>query len=338
MSDVNIMSVMVDDVRPHPNADKLDIIKIGTYQVCETKGKYCSGDIVAHFPPDILIPVNIAAQLGVVNYLKDAVYPGDTYKTKCRVGAIRIRGIASFGFIIKVNVPVGLDLTDRFHGVKYEPVESSASGNSPPDNVCFHKYTDIQNYHNSKYRGAFSIGLPVRITEKIHGTNSRVGSIDGEFICGSHNRIKKDGLYWQPLTDNMKEMLQYIGGNVIAFGEIYGSKVQFMDYGVTGNSGYALFDISVNGTYLNWDSIVYYADKFGIPFVPLLYSGPFSNALIEQLVDGSTTVGKLNSKFKGREGIVITPFRETFSNVLGGRLILKAVSVDYLEQRKTDSH
>jgi hypothetical protein len=38
-------------------------------------------------------------------------------------------------------------------------------------------------------------------------------------------------------------------------------------------------------------------------------------------------------KFKGREGVVVTPVKEQFSPVLGDRLILKSVSVDYLNRK-----
>jgi RNA ligase (TIGR02306 family) len=354
MSDVSIVAVPVDAVYPHPNADKLEVVHIGAYQTCETKGKYQIGDVVAHFPPDILIPVKIAEQLGVATYLKEAVYPGDAVKTKCRVGAIRLRSIASFGFTVKVDAEVGTDLTKRFNGVKYEPPEPLwylKSGDNAKSDARFHSYTDIQNYRNSRYRGAMQYNLPVRFTEKTHGTQSRVGIIGGEFVCGSHHCVKKapiEGenktIYWKPLTDSMKDMLRCISEgskNVIAFGEIYGSKVQFMDYGVFGSDGYALFDISVDGNYLDWEQVVYYATRFCISLVPLVYSGPFSEDLVERFVDGPTIIGNpifMRSKFKGREGVVITPLTETYSDILGGRLILKAVSCDYLEQRKSDSH
>lgn len=353
MSEVLITTVKIDAIYPHPNADRLEVIKLGAYQVCDEKGKYTVGDVVAHFPPDILIPNKLATQLGVANYLKDAIYPGDPNKSKCRVSAIRLRGMASFGFILKVSADEGTDLTERFNGIKYEPPEPwwYKSGDNAKSDTRFHVYTDIQNYRNSRYRGAFADRQPVRMTEKVHGTNSRVGIIDGEFMCGSHKCVKKApaegesaSIYWKPLTENMKDMLRCIsagGKNVIAFGEIYGSKVQFMDYGTFGSDGYALFDISVDGNYLDWEQVVYYATRFCVPLVPLIYEGPFMADLVEQLVDGNSVVGNpisIRSKFKGREGIVITPLTETYSDIIGGRLILKAVSVDYLQTRTTDSH
>jgi len=353
MSELSILALPVDAVYPHPNADKLEIIKIGAYQTCDQKGKYAIGDIVAHFPPDILIPNNIAQQLGVANYLRDAIYPGDPAKSKCRVGAIRLRGVPSFGFILSVRAEAGADLTERFHGVKFEPPEPDwfRVGQHVKGDPRFHAYTDIENYRNSKYTHAIPEGTPVRITEKIHGTNSRVGLIDNNFMCGSHrcvmaetDKLGKPSLYWSPLTKDMKDMIHCIatgGRNVIVFGEIFGSKVQFMDYGIFGNDGYRVFDISVNGEYLSWEQVVYYTTRFCIPRVPLLYEGPFYRELLEQLVDGETVVGdavRIRTSFKGREGVVITPLTEQYSPALGGRMILKAVSVDYLEARHSDSH
>lgn len=351
MSTLRIEAVTVDVVEPHPNADKLDVVTIGGYKVCDQKGKYTPGDVVAHFLPDILLPSHIVLQLGVANYLKDAIYPGDFKKSKCRVGAIRLRGIPSFGFILKLNVPVGTDLTERFHGVKYEPPEPTwyTIGLHARGDVRFHTYTDIESYR--KYPNAISVGTPVRLTEKLHGTNVRTGLINGEYMSGTHKTTLKledkngrPSVYWKPLTADMKSMLSCISNgskNVIVFGEIYGSKVQWMDYGIAGRDGYRVFDISVDGEYLPWDQLKYFTTRFCIPRVPLLYEGPFSQEVVEQLVDGPTTVvpiEEVHCSFKGREGVVITPLEEEYSSELNGRLILKAVSVDYLAARKSDSH
>ena len=72
---------------------------------------------------------------------------------------------------------------------------------SNPSN--FHRYTDIQPY--GKYRHLLEAGLPVRITEKIDGCQSRVGLllVDGEwrFVAGSRSRVEeRDSVYWEPLS------------------------------------------------------------------------------------------------------------------------------------------
>jgi RNA ligase (TIGR02306 family) len=352
MSTVKIKAVTIEDIRPHPNADRLDVVLIGGYKVCVPKNKYSVGDVVAYFPPDILIPNKLATELGVATYLREARYPGEVGgKTKCRVGALRLRGVPSFGFILKTDSPIGTDLTDSFQGKKFEPTDPYwyRYGVHAPSNPKFHKYTDIENWRNFRY--VMRDNTPVRITEKIHGTNSRIGLIDGKYLCGSHSanlkqkdRKSRESVYWRPLTTDLKNMLACISEgakDVIVFGEIYGSSIQFMDYGIIGDTGYRVFDISVNGEYLPWNFIEYYCKRFCIPLVPLLYEGPYSEEIVTQLVDGNTKVVDekyINCDFKGREGVVITPLNETYSAILDGRLILKAVSVDYLSVSTTDSH
>ena len=51
-----------------------------------------------------------------------------------------------------------------------------------------------------------------------------------------------------------------------------------------------MFDIAVNGEYLDYDKKARLCDRFGLAMVPCLYRGPFSRAVLEQLTDGPTTV------------------------------------------------
>jgi hypothetical protein len=98
-----------------------------------------------------------------------------------------------------------------------------------------------------------------------------------------------------------------------------------------------VFDISVNGEYLDWADVSLYCSMFDIVTVPVLYEGPFAQNVLERCVNGHTTLatpGEIKCAFKGREGVVITPLEEQFSDSMGGRLILKAVSSDYYEAMK----
>ena len=363
MSDTPFECVRVAEVHNHPKADRLEIVKILGTQVCVQKGSFRPDDEAIYFPPDMLIPEDIAEELGVKNYLKHSVYPGDLMKSPCRIGAIRLRQIPSVGFLMPfdegmrercqgVEWEEGLDLTSFFRGEKYQPpMRGKLSGDMRSDTSYFPRYTSIQHYY--KYGQRLSPGLPVRITEKIHGTNSRVGLVDGEYMAGTHRTNRKEfnlrgqrSLYWQPMTTPMQEMLLAIHNeriedaafdSVVVYGEIFGNKVQQMDYGVNGAMGYRVFDMSVGGEYLDWEDVKRYCDYHGIPTVPLLYEGPFSHELVDELMNGPTTVcgeGEIKCSFKGREGIVITPLEEQYAEELQGRLILKAVSPDYYAAMK----
>lgn len=357
MSHTPIEVVRVVCIEEHPNADRLEIIKVLNTQFIYLKGVLQIGDLVVYFPPDMLFPESIAIKLGVADYLKHGTYPSDMLKSKCRIGAIRLRGVASFGFGLPLDAAVreytrgislveGVDVTKAFQAVKYQPPETFASGDSMRQPEAFHKYTDIAHYY--RYAEALAEGTPVRICEKIHGTNSRLGAVtdDGfEFMCGTHHcRVKRDdlmgrrSLYWEPLTDDMAEMIEFISingqHNVIVFGEIYGAGIQKMDYARLKKRGYRVFDISVDGEYIDWGDLKAYCDLYKIETVPLLYSGPFRANMLEDLTSGPTTMADpedIRCGFKGREGVVITPLEEQYSDVLGGRLILKSVSAEYHE-------
>ena len=122
--------------------------------------------------------------------------------------------------------------------------------------------------------------------------------------------------------------------SVIVFGEIYGLGVQDLDYGT--KDGYRVFDISVNGKYLDWEAV-----KAVLPGVRRrVGSGALRGAIHKDLVKrftyGPTTLAnpdKIRSSFKDREGCVITPQVEQFYAPTGGRLILKSVSADYLDRK-----
>lgn len=357
MSNTPVEILRLSAVEPHPNADRLEIATVLGTQFVTQKGSLKAGDLVVYFPADVLIPAEIGEKLGVCEYLKYALFPGDTQKTKCRISAIRLRGVASFGFGLPLDGAVREFLGDRkreaneeatklFQAVKYQPPIRFSGGDTVRQPGAFHTYTNIQHYY--RYSTALLEGTPVRITEKLHGTNSRVGIVrdDGfQFMCGTHHRrvggdIDKNrrSFYWEPLTDDMAEMLEFIATesqyDVIVFGEIFGRGVQKMDYGCDSVKGYRVFDISISGKYQDWSVIESYCDLYDIPTVPLLYQGPFRSELVDEFVSGPTTLADSNDiscKFKGREGIVITSLEETYSEKLQGRLILKAVSSDYHE-------
>lgn len=347
--------VEIDDVKPHPNADRLDIAIIRGATVCVQKGKYARGDKVIYFPADMLIPEAVAEDLGVKQYLKHCTFPGDIRGTQCRIGAARLRGQPSFGFIASFEEAftdkkagtafhVGENVNHFFDAYKYEPPLRLGPGDSAREHPLFHRYTSIEYIH--RFPDAFTEGTPVRVTEKIHGTNNRAGVIrendEWTYMAGSHRVQRKQpeeghrSIYWEPLEKkavlNVLNHLCDEKHNVVMFGEIYGHGVQDMDYGREGHD-YAVFDITVDGVYLDWDEVATVCEQFGVETVPLIYLGPYSKRMLDHFTDGCSLAGYHTGEFKGREGVVVTPLKETYYAPTGGRLILKSVSADYLSRK-----
>jgi len=145
--------------------------------------------------------------------------------------------------------------------------------------------------------------------------------------------------FWLPLTDNVKEMLEYIRDmdwaerkySIMLYGELFGAGCQDMQYGLDGIS-FRAFDISINNKYLDFDDKVRLLTQFNVAMVPILYRGPFSIKSLEEHTSGPTTLcdPAKAGKFKGREGIVAVPVKEVhYCPVLNKRRIVKSVSADY---------
>jgi len=213
-------------------------------------------------------------------------------------------------------------------------------------NQHFKRYDlEIANTHNFVAEGVI-----------VHNTNCRVGLIESDenilqFMCGSHKTNRKEyDLYWSPLDDNMHNMIINIWKNciitnksveihrscnsVIVYCEIFGPKIQDLHYGAT-QKDYRVFDISVNGIYMNWNDVINHCKRFNIPTVPELYRGPFSEKVLMEYTDGPTTMcsPEQAGKFKGREGVVVKPLKERHSDILNGRCILKSISAEYLGRK-----
>ena len=165
------------------------------------------------------------------------------------------------------------------------------------------------------------------------------------------NEVQVESEYWMFLTDNVRNALTWVRASmgrlgeatqsVILYGEIFGSGVQDMTYGFSnGHRSLRVFDIALNGEYLDYDQKVRVCQMFNLTMVPHLYKGPYSRKIVEDLTDGPTTAcdPKVAGKFKGREGCVIAPVKERFSDVIGKRCILKSVSADYLGRKDAEDN
>ncbi len=178
----------------------------------------------------------------------------------------------------------------------------------------------------------------------VHNSNCRLALIEGELMAGSMSvrRVRPerlaDSLYWQPLeAGGVQALLESFGQSarqVILFGEVFGSKVQNLNYGQVGTLGFRAFDILVDGKYLDADLFFAACAEFGVPAAPVLHRGPYDLAAIKAVSEGATTLGADHI----REGVVVKPARERTDPKVG-RVCLKYIGDPYLFAKNvTDSH
>jgi len=350
MSKTIISVERVNEVKHHPDADRLDVVQVLGYQVVTGRDNFKVGDAAVYFPPDILLPEEVAIKLGVEKYLKHATFPGDKGKSQCRVGACRLRGLPSHGFLVpvhefgeQINGPGewGRDATDYFGAKKYIPPVRVGAGDAEQESYNFPRYTNIESFQ--RYPNLIEDGIMVVITEKIHGTNVRLGLIldytpDGHvwnYAAGSHKIRRKEGpgLYWKYMTHEIEGLLSSLHASegAVVYGEIFGPGIQDLDYGIE-TPQMRVFDISIDGKYMDYNDMCLVCSSHGIPMVPELYRGPFSKEKVDEYTYGNTKFEEVRCKFKGREGCVIKPVKETI-DYRGNRIILKSVSVDYRSRK-----
>lgn len=319
------------DLEPHPNATALSVLRHKGYTlVCKTAD--FEGSALAAF-----VPV-------------DAVVP-DTEEWRFvgsdrRVKPAKLRGVVSMG-VLKPGKDfphwkAGDDVAAELGITKWEPPPMpEAGGQDLPEPAAFHRYTDIERLQSHPY--LLRPGEQVVVTEKLHGSNVRYGVVGGEFMVGSHAKRKApnpDSIFWKPAIKHEVEAklrawqaVHAPGSDVLLHGEVVG--VQDTRYGATsGSPGLRLFDLSVNGQYLDHQAAVVAIDEMGLPRVPVVHIGEFDYEFVVGQAEGQSTIAD-----HVREGVVVKPLAERWDENVG-RVILKAIGIGFRTRKgkQTDGH
>jgi hypothetical protein len=190
MSKLVVEVCMVEEILPHPNADKMKICKVKGWQTCIKHdpvtgiSQFKEGDLCIFFPPDAILPSYVYTERAFGKYLNDL--PKDEFGLRPefkRVVATRLRGVPSFGVITEIepmfgddpNWTVGTNLVAHFQITKYEPPIESTEGDAEKKNNFFYAYDGPEHFGN--FPNIIKEGEEVVFTEKIHGKNNRVGCI-----------------------------------------------------------------------------------------------------------------------------------------------------------------
>lgn len=375
MSTHRVDVVTIDEILPHPNADRLELARVKGWNIVVGKNHFKSGELAIYIPVDSILPES----------LEEKLFPPDA-KIKLhnhRIRSIKIRGAMSQGMLItpaEIGVTAGLfpgdDLADVLGITKYEPpvpgFQQPGNGKNRwgrrgyQPNPNFEKYTHIENIKN--YPNVFNDGEIVYISEKMHGTAARYGYVprnyahglmgrlkrvwdnafiklglktEHEYVYGSHHVQLHDGhgKSWYRTDVYAKIGRQYelrdaLKKGECVYGEICGDGIQKnYSYGCgPGQHFFMVYDVMVDGKYLNYTEFADWCDQRGFTRVPKLYVGPYSKEVELAHRDGDSTVGGQ----KVREGVVVKPIIEDVSTC--GRKVLKSISDAYYLEENTEYH
>lgn len=342
----------IDNIQKHPNADKLSIVNFYNYQCIIRTEDFKEGDLAVYIPPDNCVDISHPS----FEFLK-------VLGKSPRIKAQKLRGVVSQGLVMKAPAGYneGDDLSQHWGITHYVPSEkvtrisdSSRWIEAPPYSG---EYYDIDSWFRYG-RNVFIPGEMVLITEKIHGMNVRYTYQLGEYHVCSRKFWREESsssIYWKILNERkwLKKLLKQ-NPNLIVYGEIFGKGIQDLEYG-RDKPDFLIFDIYCpheSSCWLSWENCEYLIEQslkpswvskwfnklfpniFQIPnqnarnyMVPIIARGIYSEPFILSLISGKSLLDAEDI----REGIVIKPVNERLDMKIG-RVILKAVSPEYLEK------
>lgn len=344
----NVVEVKIEE---HPNADALELARVGDYLAIVAKGQYVDGDKVVYIPEQSVVPENILEEMNLTGRLAG--------KKGNRVKAMKLRGIVSQGLVYTAidEWEVGQNVAEELGIEKYIPVvPQSMVGEAEP--MDFTLSFDPENV--KKFPDALEEGEMVVYTEKIHGTfcsatllpedKRKPKMLDGK-VAVSSKKLTHDGVYFIEQEGNtyinavrkfdvvdklecLDDMFAADGNPVTLLGEVFG-RVQDLRYGNDKDVEFRAFAIKVGYKYLDYMQFVEACDELDIPRVPDLYVGPHSK---EEMLKWTTGREQVSGKEANiREGIVIVPLIERRHDMIG-RVMLKSISDKYLLRKNATEY
>ena len=359
----------VREVGPHPNADRLDVARVGGYHVVVAKDVHVAGEQVVYLPEGALLPEALIAALGLEGRLAG--------KQKNRVKAIKLRGVISEGLLVQLDGEGRVvdprdgqahaaegDLAEALGVVKWEPeIPVHLSGEVEASPLRFPSF-DVEAWKRDPE--GLPEGTPCVVTEKLHGTlvyaawqageeepEAPVVSSKGQAAAGkSLKRSGKANVYHQAVEPHargmhaagMKLLMGHGGGpgSVVCWiGEVAGGKVQDLKYGKAAPE-LALFDCAVDAEgrghwrYVDHDIMLEAMREEGLPGVPEVArieapaADPAGILRMTQLADGETVWGKGSHI---REGVVVKALEDNGQTRAELRQMRKVVSGRYLTRK-----
>lgn len=322
----------VVDVQLHPNAERLDIIKVLGWNLVAKRGEFKPGDKCCYVECDAVLPDQPQFE-----FMRDR---------KFRVKTVRLRGAISQGIAfplqfleLPADLPVGADVTERLGVKKFvHPLELTTGGDAVGGFPHFIPQTDETRIQSVPLVLDRWRGQQFTTTEKLEGCSMTVAWNDAKhYVCGRTQQLadKPNSLYWNVVHKlKIDERLASVNvgfTNIAVQGEVVGPKVQGNWYELAELDFYIfnVFDVS-NHRYLPYEESRKAAKMLGLKHVPFRgFLTIEADTTVDSLVAGVSGMKSILNPNKLIEGLVVRPLVETVDLELG-RLSFKVINPEYL--------
>jgi RNA ligase (TIGR02306 family) len=347
VSTFKVEKTKIAKIIPIEGADKVQLAQVDgmTFQFVVGKDQFKVGDDCVFFPIDSILPQPLIDHFGIAKFLSG--------KDHNRVKTAKFLKQISQGYVSTVesvhqylvdrntaySLPDQNDYTEALGVTKYEaPAVLQKNARLIPLDM---KAYDIEGCDRNQAVVDYLMDKDVVITEKVEGMNLHMAlKADGSVRYGQRNFYIESNDPEQPhsfeavakvkLLPLANAICEFHKGamNIRIRAEFLGESSQGNYYSFKGHRP-MVFEIDIEGHPVDAIDLLDMVETFGIDFVPVLFKGKLRDFLNGQTVqEASNGQSKLVNKL--REGIVIRPFHEEYSEELGSRLIIKQRSPQYL--------
>lgn len=294
---------LIADVRPHPNADRLDIATILGWQTIIRKGEFSAGDRVVFVPIDTILP-----KAPWSDFLADKKNP----EKPIRLRTIKLRGQFSQGLALPLTVlpecvrgwNIGADVGGELGVRKFEkeiPAQLSgiAKGNFPRHLA---PKTDEDNALSNPDLVRDVLQWPVSITQKLDGSSCTIIVEEGqiEHVCSRNLSLieSETNSFWRAARK-----LNLTGFSGVIQGELMGPGIQGNQLGLLEPELY-VFQIRDSSGWFTLDDIESECATLGAKPVPVITTGTRGATLadLQDIADSQVLLSGAPA-----EGIVVRP-------------------------------
>lgn len=297
----------LDSVVPHPNADRLELARVGGWQCVVPKGLHSQGERVLFFEIDSVLPV-----VEPFEFLRKSCYIKRDWVEGFRLRTIRLRGEWSQGLVMPMAVldhfrvvhnPDEDDLAAALGVVKWDPpvpacIAGEVVGHFPPE-VPKTDQERVQNVDPDSIPGYYEM------TEKLDGTSMTVivGPDRDIRVCSRNYELREteNNTLWQVARAH------FVGAfdrNLAFQGELIGPGIQGNTYELQ-RPRYFVFDIYDidQQRYLRGGERFAITEEAGLDHVPVLANFVLGTLGADKLVEMADGKSELAPN-KPREGLV----------------------------------
>ncbi|MDR1766267.1 MAG: RNA ligase (ATP) [Lachnospiraceae bacterium] len=341
----NLASVQrIWKIGPIEGADMIELAQVLGWKLVTKKGEFTQGDLAVYFEIDSFLPIRPEFEFLRASSYRNTEWQGEGFRIK----TIKLRGQVSQGLLVPLETVAsiapgysgpldeGTDLTEVLGVAKYDPPEVESSTNMGTTKGRFPSF--VHKTDETRVQSITGIidemrGVPYYISTKVDGTSVTMYAKDGAFGVAGRNweyKLDDDSRVYEFAKDRgIPEKLLSLGENIAVQGEFAGPGIQKNPLRLKSTEWFIFNVFHIDRMeYGGLDELLEMSKLLGVPTVPIEETGEaFPYGSVDELL--ARAEGNYPSGVK-KEGIVIRPKTDRYSQAANGRMSFKVLNNAYL--------